>query len=86
MKEHIVTNSVGSVAEAVIEFITDFSGEDENEITPQTHLERDLGLDSLDRIELEVAIELRFKISIPVSKSPTLCTVQGYIEEVEDRS
>jgi NADH dehydrogenase (ubiquinone) 1 alpha/beta subcomplex 1, acyl-carrier protein len=35
------------------------------QVTPQVHFEKDLGLDSLDTVEIVMALEEEFKLEIP---------------------
>uniref|UniRef100_A0A5S6QGG4 Acyl carrier protein n=1 Tax=Trichuris muris TaxID=70415 RepID=A0A5S6QGG4_TRIMR len=64
------------VNERIIEIISGFhrlSGE--KSVTPSTHLVNDLGLDSLDHVEVVSAIEEEFGLEIPDSDSEKLLTV-----------
>ncbi|KFD57900.1 hypothetical protein M514_01133 [Trichuris suis] len=64
------------VNERVIEIISGFhrlSGE--KSVTPSTHLVNDLGLDSLDHVEVVSALEEEFGLEIPDSDSEKLLTV-----------
>ncbi|KAF7094516.1 hypothetical protein CFC21_096819 [Triticum aestivum] len=38
---------------------------DPSKVTPEAHFEKDLGLDSLDTVEVVMAIEEEFKLEIP---------------------
>ncbi len=46
------------------------------EITPDAHLEKDLGADSLDRVEIVMDIEEKFKLDTTFEKMEDYITVQ----------
>jgi acyl carrier protein len=54
-----------SLEEKVRNIITDNLGVMDEEVTPDAHFVDDLGCDSLDRIELAMALEEEFNIEIP---------------------
>ncbi|KAH3666557.1 hypothetical protein WICMUC_005626 [Wickerhamomyces mucosus] len=49
-------------------------------ITPQTSFTKDLGLDSLDIVEVVMAIEEEFSIGIPEEKTDKIKTVNDALE------
>ena len=54
-----------SVEEKVKEIIVDQLGVDENQVKPEASFIDDLGADSLDTVELVMALEEEFDIEIP---------------------
>lgn len=58
-------------------------GVPESAITPQAHFTRDLGLDSLDAIDLVIQLEQTFGISIPDEDYEKLTTVQAVLTYLE---
>lgn len=66
----------------VIEILKQF-GVPESAITEQTHFSRDLGLDSLDTVDLVMQLEKAFGIRIPDEDYPKLTTVQNVLEYLE---
>ena len=58
-------------------------GADESTITPETDLEADLSADSLDAVELAVAFEEEFGISIPDDDITAIVTVGDILEYIE---
>lgn len=69
--------------EQIIEILKQF-GVAESAITEQTHFSRDLGLDSLDKVDLIMQLEKAFGIRIPDEDYSKLTTMQGvllYLEE-----
>ncbi|PIQ93795.1 MAG: acyl carrier protein, partial [Nitrospirae bacterium CG11_big_fil_rev_8_21_14_0_20_41_14] len=55
---------VNNVEKEIISIISDVSGFDEEEIKPDTNFFQDLEIDSIKAIEITVAIEKKFKISV----------------------
>lgn len=66
----------------IISIISDVSGFDEEEITPETNLMKDLEVDSIKAIEITVAIEKKFKISIRDEDVPNITTVRQAVDLV----
>jgi acyl carrier protein len=66
----------------IIKIISDVSGFDEEEITPETNLTNDLEIDSIKAIEITVAIEKKFKISVRDEDIPNITTVRDAVELV----
>lgn len=59
---------------------------DPEQITPEANIKDDLGADSLDVIELVMALEDEFKISIPDDMIFDITTVQQAFDCVADRA
>ncbi len=72
-----------SVEKEVIAIISDVSGFDVEEITPNTKIMQDLEVDSIKTIEITVAIEKKFGISVRDEDVPAITTVQDAIAVVE---
>lgn len=51
--------------------------------TPRTRLQEDIGLDSIDLVELAINLEHRFHIEIPDPELETLRTVQDVLDCVD---
>lgn len=66
----------------IIKIISDVSGFDEEEITLETNLTNDLEVDSIKAIEITVAIEKKFKISVRDEDIPNIATVKDAVELV----
>lgn len=71
------------VAEKVMDIIAEELGVSRSEITPESHFINDLGADSLDQIELVMALEDAFQISIPEEVAEKIQTVGQAIEHIE---
>lgn len=68
----------------VKKIIAEQLGVDESEITPESHFIDDLGADSLDTVELVMALEEEFGVEIPdedAEKIQTVGDVDKYIQE-----
>lgn len=73
------------VFEKVVEIIAEQLGLDSTEnITPQTSLMKDLEADSLDAVEIIMALEDEFSVEIPdeeAEKFKSIGDIANYIEE-----
>lgn len=58
-------------------------GISESAITDQTHFSRDLGLDSLDSVDLIMQLEQTFGIRIPDEDYSKLTTMQGVVDYLQ---
>ncbi len=70
------------VEKAIVSIISEVSGFDEEEITPDKNFFKDLEIDSIKAIEITVAIEKKFKISVRDEDVPKIATVQQAVELV----
>ena len=66
--------------ERIRELIADKLGFDTVEVLPETKLIDDLGMDSLDRIELMVELEREFDISLTEEEIEIIETVQQFFD------
>jgi len=65
-----------NIEKEILSIISDVSGFDLEEITLETNLANDLEIDSIKAIEITVAIEKKFKISIRDEDIPNIITVK----------
>ena len=56
-----------------------------DEVTPQATFIEDLGADSLDMVELSMALEEEFQIEIPDEDAEKIRTVQNAVEYIDER-
>ena len=63
----------------VISVLSDM-GISERAITEKANFSKDLGLDSLDFVEMVMEFELRFDLSIPTLEAEKICTVKHAID------
>ncbi len=70
------------VEKKIMSIISEISGVDEVEITSEKNFFTDLEIDSIKAIEITVAIEKKFKISIRDEEVPKIVTVRQAVELV----
>jgi len=69
----------------LIELSMEKLGVSDDQITPKAHFIDDLGADSLDTVELVMALEEEFDIEIPDEDAEKLITVGTAVEYIEKR-
>jgi acyl carrier protein len=67
----------------VKQIISEQLGVDEDEVTTTASFVDDLGADSLDQVELVMALEEKFEIEIPDDAAEKMRTVQDAIDYIE---
>lgn len=72
-----------SVEDKVKQIIVEQLGVDESEVTPTASFIDDLGADSLDTVELVMALEEGFGIEIPDEAAEKITTVKDAINYIE---
>ena len=72
-----------SVEEKVKQIIVEQLGVDEGEVTPTASFIDDLGADSLDTVELVMALEEGFGMEIPDEDAEKITTVKDAIAYIE---
>ena len=77
---------MAATMDKVKQIIIDQLGVEESEVTPAASFVDDLGADSLDRVELIMALEENFDIEIPDEQAETLKTVQDAVDYIEKNS
>ena len=75
-----------SVEEKVKEIIVDQLGVDENQVNSEASFIDDLGADSLDTVELVMALEEEFDIEIPDEDAEKIATVQNAVDYIKDQT
>jgi len=73
-----------NVKDKVIEIIVDQLGVDAKEVTSDASFVDDLGADSLDIVELVMALEEQFDIEISDEEAEKISTVKDAIKFIED--
>ena len=77
---------MSSVADKVKKIVVEQLGVSEDEVTPEAKFIEDLGADSLDQVELVMALEEEFGSDIPDEDAEKLTTVGDAIKYVESKS
>lgn len=72
-----------NLEQKVKEIIADRLGVDPEEVTPEASFVEDLGADSLDTVELVMALEEEFGIEIPDEDAEKIQTVGDAIEYIQ---
>jgi acyl carrier protein len=75
-----------SVEERVRRVVGEQLGIDESNIKPESHFVDDLGADSLDTVELVMALEEEFSVEIPDEDAEKISTVREAIQYIEKHS
>ena len=73
---------MGAVDDKVKQIIVEQLGVDEKEVKPEAHFVDDLGADSLDVVELVMALEEEFKLEISDEDAEKLTTVKQAIDYI----
>lgn len=74
---------MSSMEKEIVSIISDVSGYDEEEIKPDSNFFKDLEIDSIKAIEITVALEKKFKVSVRDEDVPKITTVKEAVELVE---
>jgi len=72
-----------NIADRVKQIIVEQLGVDAAEVTPQAHFVNDLGADSLDTVELVMALEEEFDTEIPDEQAEKIQTVGQAIDYIQ---
>ena len=68
----------------IVKIIADISGFDEAEITPDKNFFKELDVDSIKAIEITVALEKKFNVSVRDDDVPKITTVKEAVNLVND--
>mgnify|MGYP005890505641 FL=1 len=79
-------SKMSSVADKVKKIVVEQLGVSEDQVTPEAKFIEDLGADSLDQVELVMALEDEFGSDIPDEDAEKLTTVGDAIKYVESKS
>ncbi|RUO44052.1 acyl carrier protein [Aliidiomarina taiwanensis] len=77
---------MSTIEERVKKIIIEQLGVSEDEVKPEASFENDLGADSLDTVELVMALEEEFETEIPDEEAEKIRTVQAAIDYVNNHS
>ncbi len=82
----VVNEKSKALVEKVKQIISEQLGVEEAEITPSSSFVDDLGADSLDTVELVMALEENFDLEIPDEAAEKIRTVQDAVDYIEKHS
>jgi len=74
----------GVIFEKVRKIVAEQLGIDEEEIKPESSFIEDLNADSLDIVELIMALEQEFEMEIPDSEAEKISTVGDAVEYIKN--
>ena len=74
------------VEEKIKKIISEQLGVDEDDVVPEAKFVDDLGADSLDTVELVMALEEEFDIEIPDEEAEKIQTVGAAIDFIKERA
>ena len=74
---------MSTIVERVTKLVCEQLGVKEAEVTPEASFVEDLGADSLDTVELVMALEEEFETEIPDEEAEKITTVKEAIDYIE---
>ncbi len=77
---------MASIAERVKQIVAEQLGVDEDQVTDEASFMEDLGADSLDTVELVMALEEEFDIEISDEDAEKIQTVQDAVSYITENS
>lgn len=77
---------MSKLEERVKKIIAEQLGVDESKVVPEASFVEDLGADSLDTVELVMALEEQFETEIPDEDAQKIITVKDAIDYVASRA
>jgi len=77
---------MADVPEKIKAIIAEQLGVKPEEVTPQASFIEDLGADSLDTVELVMALEEEFGVEIPDEDAEKMATVGDAVKYIEEKS
>lgn len=75
---------LATVFDRVKKVIVEQLGVDEEEVTPKASFTDDLGADSLDNVELVMALEQEFNLEIPDEDAEKITTVNEAVSYIQE--
>lgn len=77
-----MSNDIKDIEERVKKIIVDMLGVQPEDVVPEASFVDDLGADSLDTVELVMALEEEFETDIPDEEAEKINTVQAAIDYI----
>ncbi len=75
-----------AIFEKVKKIVTDQLGVEADKVVPEASFQNDLGADSLDTVELVMALEEEFDIEIPDEAAESIATVQSAVDFIKEKT
>jgi len=75
-----------AVEERVKKIIAEQLGVEEDDVVPEAKFVEDLGADSLDTVELVMALEEEFEIEIPDEDAEKIQTVSAAVDFIKEKA
>jgi acyl carrier protein len=79
-------NNVSTIEERVKKIVAEQLGVKLEDVTSEASFVDDLGADSLDTVELVMALEEEFELEIPDEEAEKISTVQNAIDYINNNS
>lgn len=79
-----MSNDIKDIEERVKKIIVDMLGVQPEDVVPEASFVDDLGADSLDTVELVMALEEEFGTEIPDEEAEKITTVQAAIDYINN--
>jgi acyl carrier protein len=76
---------MNNIAERVKSLVVEQLGVDEDQVTPTASFTDDLGADSLDAVELVMALETEFGIEIPDEDAESLTNIEETVKYIQEK-
>jgi len=76
---------MSTIEERVVDIVVQQLGADKSKVTLQSSFVDDLGADSLDTVELVMALEEEFETEIPDDEAEKIRTIQEAIDYIKER-
>uniref|UniRef100_A0A0E0DQU3 Acyl carrier protein n=1 Tax=Oryza meridionalis TaxID=40149 RepID=A0A0E0DQU3_9ORYZ len=72
----------GEVADRIVSVVKNFQKVEPSKVTPNAHFQKDLGLDSLDTVEIVMAFEEEFGFEIPDNEAEKIDSIKTAVDFV----
>jgi acyl carrier protein len=76
---------MSSVMERVKKIVIEQLGVDDDQVTPQASFTDDLGADSLDTVELVMALEQEFNLEIPDEDAEKITNIEEAVKYIQEK-
>ncbi|MDQ7824641.1 MAG: acyl carrier protein [Candidatus Eremiobacteraeota bacterium] len=76
---------MSTVIERVKKIVIEQLGVDEDQVTPSASFTDDLGADSLDTVELVMALEQEFNLEIPDEDAEKITNIEEAVKYIQEK-